>query len=217
MRNHLKLLNGPIVTLRLDSFELHVHRNLLCKASPVFEAAFTGGASFVETKTQTFDFDSSEVSIKSLGHLVQWLYSDDHRLIQEASLINIHDWYTELADLYVFAEKYVIVDLKNSIIEEIWKALVVAGDVIPGPTHIRRIYDNTPDSSPCRRLLAAVYGWSMDTTWPEEAEAFEHLRCHADFGAKVAIELGKRLIGDNENPLEGEASDFYETPTAEKR
>ena len=188
-----------------------MHRNLLCKASPVFEAAFTGENSFVETRTQTFDFDSSEVSIKSLELLAQCLYSHDYKLPEAADTFDLHERYTELADLYVFAEKYVIVDLKHSIMEEFWKLQKMNA---PRLAPIRRIYENTPDSSPCRRLLAAGYAWNVNMTWYEKESASERLRCHPDFGADVAIELGKRFSGKHQNPFSGKASDFY---TADER
>lgn len=193
-----------------------MHRSLLCKASPVFEAAFTGEGSFVETRTQSLDLDSSEVSIKSLEHLAQWLYSDGYELPEVVGEIDAHERYTELTDLYVFAEKYVIVDLKNSIIKELWK-LQTEKCKCPKLAPIRRIYNNTPDSSPCRRLLAAGYAWNIDMTWYDRPSASERLRCHADFGADVAIELGKRFGGKHSDPFDGEASDFYEMSTAEKR
>ena len=199
------------MTLRIDESELHVHRNLLCKASPVFEAAFTGENSFVETRTQIFEFDSSEVSIESLELLVQWLYSDDYKLPEAADIFDVHERYTELADLYVFAEKYVIVDLKHSIIEEFWK---LQKKKSPRLIPIRRIYENTPDSSPCRLLIAAGYAWNMSMTWYDKESASERLRCHPDFGADVAIELGKRFSGNHQNPFSGKASDFY---TADER
>ena len=211
---HFRLLDDPIVTLRVDSSELHVHRNLLCKASPVFEAAFTREGSFVETRTQTLDLDSSEVSVKSLELLVQWLYSDDYELPETAGTIDAHEQYKELADLYVFAEKYVMLDLKNCIIKEFWK---LQKKKAPRIAPIRRIYENTPHSSPCRRLLAAGYAWTVSMTWYDKPSASERLRCHPDFGADVAIELGKRFSGNHDDPFNGQASDFYEKSSSEKR
>ena len=204
------------MTLRLGTSELHVHRNLLCKASPVFEAAFARESNFVETRTQSLDLDSSEVSIKSLEQLVQWLYSDDYELPEVAGNPDIvRERYMELANLYVFAEKYVIVDLKNSIIKEIWNLLKV--DQFPASTDIHRIYDNTPDSSPCRRLLAAGDAWRIDMIWYDKPSASERLRCHTDFAADVALELGKRLSGKHKDPFEGQVSHFYEKRTTSEK
>ena len=191
-----------------------MHRNLLCTASPVFEAAFTGEGSFVETRTQTFDLDSSEVSIKTLEHLVQWLYSNDYELPETAGIVSPHDRYIELTDLYVFAEKYVIVDLKNSIIRELWR---LHETKVPSSTPIRRIYDNTPGSSPCRRLLAAGYAWKISLAWYDKPSASKHLSCHTDFGADVAIQLARRFSGNHLDPFDGDASEFYVTSTTEKR
>ena len=183
-----------------------MHRNLICKASPVFEAAFTGEGGFVETRTQTLDLDSSEVSIKSLEILVRWLYSDDDELPEVAGISVANDRYKALADLYVFAEKYVIVDLQNIIIKEIWG---LQKKNAPGLiSAVSRIYDNTPTSSPCRRLLAAGCAWNINMAWDLPSTS-EFLRSNTDFSADLAIELGKRCSGSHKNPFSGEASDFY--------
>ena len=205
------------MTLRVDGSEVHVHRDLLCKASPVFEAAFMTSSSFVEGTTQKMDLENSEVSIHTLGRFAQWLYTGDYQLSEANGLAGVREQYLGLADLFVFAEKYVIVDLKNNIIEKLWDFLNVQRKS-PGFDVIRRIYDNTPSSSPCRRLLAVEFAWKVSLNWYEGRYAPKFLHYNVDFAVDVAIGLAKRLSGKHQNPLKGDVSDFYETSsTAETK
>ena len=198
------------MTLRVDDSEVHIHRDVLCKASPVFEAAFNAKGSFLEAETQKMDLDSSEVSINTLERFVQWLYADDYELSDPIGTTELGKQYMELTDLFVFAEKYFVVDLKNNIIKKLWDLRKVRRACL-GSDAIRRIYDNTPKSSPFRRLLAAEYTWYASLNWYDEPDAHEVLCCNTDFAADVAIAMAKRLNGKLKNPFIGEASEFYET------
>ena len=198
------------MTLRVDDSEVHVHRDVLCKASPVFEAAFTAKGSFVEAETQKMDLDSSEVSADTLERFAQWLYTGDYELSEKVGEPGRQEQSTELGDLFVFAEKYVIMDLKNSIVKKFWD-LRLLHQKCSTLGAICRIYTNTPDSSPCRRLFAAEYAWYAILTWYDEPAAPDSMRCNTDFAVDVAIAMAKRLSGKHKNPLHGEVSDFYET------
>jgi len=112
----------PIVTLLLGKAKVpfHVHLKTLCDASPVFNAAFNGGFSENSKRSMKLPEDDPEV----FERLVEWLYCKVFDLPHfvrkardDAQIIYMH-----LARLYVAADKYGIIGLKNEVVDRFHKA-----------------------------------------------------------------------------------------------
>lgn len=67
-----------IVTLYVsnDRAVFRVHQNLLCNASPVFQAALAG--TFKESSDNSMDLPEEDVA--AVNRLVQWLYTKRYQL-----------------------------------------------------------------------------------------------------------------------------------------
>jgi len=78
-----------------------------------------------------------------------WLYTGD-LLQNEESIVDVE--YLQLFDLYIFAEKRIIPRLQNACIDLVLTKANVA-DLGPTNMDVARIWDNTPNSSPMRKLI----------------------------------------------------------------
>ena len=190
----------------------HIHRNLLCEASPVFKAAFLGDTDYTETTAQEMTLSGPEITIQAMELLVQWLYTKDYDL-KPIRKGDTQGRYMQLASLFVLAEEYIMVDLKNNIIDRLFE-LQAARLQPPQIPIIEVIYENTPISSPFRLLLAAYYAWHVDMDWYAGAESTKVLHSHPIFAADVAVQMGKRLSGKHQSPFTQPASQLYSSNSA---
>ncbi|THV91338.1 hypothetical protein D6D25_09624 [Aureobasidium pullulans] len=81
------------------SFSATVHRELLCYYSPYYTAALEGGFAVAQTNTITVDLSDEETA-----DLVSWLYSGQI----------ISSYYSQLFDVYVFADEKKMLALRRS-------------------------------------------------------------------------------------------------------
>ena len=196
----------------MDSTAFHVHRSLLCEASPVFKAAFLGGADYAETTAQEMTLSGPEITIEATEMLVQWLYTKRYELkpIRED---DTQGRYMQLAALFVLAEKYIIVDLKNNIVDKLFE-LQATNFQPPQMAVAIFIYDNTPISSPFRLLLAAFFAWHVDMAWFDNTDVTNFLRFNPGLAADLAAQMGKRLSGKHQSPFAQPASLLYSSNSA---
>ena len=190
----------------------HIHRNLLCEASPVFKAAFLGDTDYVETTAQEMTLSGPEITIEAMELLVQWLYTKRYEL-KPVSLDDTQGRFMQLASLFVLAEEYIMVDLKNNIIDRLFE-LQSARFQPPQMPVIEFIYENTPISSPFRLLLAAYCAWHIDMDWYAGAETIQCLHSNPMFAGDLAVQLGKRLSGKHKSPFKQPASLLYASDNA---
>ncbi|THY17419.1 hypothetical protein D6D00_08503 [Aureobasidium pullulans] len=86
------------------SFSATVHRELLCYYSPYYTAALKGGFAEAQTNTITVDLSDEETA-----DLVSWLYSGQI----------ISSYYSQLFDVYVFADEKKMLALRRSLMSKI--------------------------------------------------------------------------------------------------
>ena len=86
------------------SFSATVHRELLCYYSPYYTAALKGGFAEAQTNTITVDLSDEETA-----DLVSWLYSGQI----------ISSYYSQLFDIYVFADEKKMLALRRSLMSKI--------------------------------------------------------------------------------------------------
>ena len=208
MRNGYRLLNDPTVTLRCGDASFIVHRKLVCQASPFFKSAFTGDGEYVEASSQSMDLSGTEVTVDAVNLFVEWLYTHCYALSSTDTSDENDKEYMELARLFVFAEKYVVVDLKNDIIDKLFQLHVKDANPPQMPV-VQYVYENTPMSSPFRQLLVDHYTWHIDLVWYGYEGTPPGLYENPEFAADLAVSLGKRLEGKHKSLYDGKPSDLY--------
>ena len=176
-----------------DKVPFHVHLDILCRASSVFEAAFMGNYEEASKKSMDLPEDDPE----AFESLTQWLYFKKFALDQPGfkdSPAKAQRFYKQLACLYVAADKYNMIELKNETIDRLYGVLDEGG-ISPNLLLIDYIYENTTRKSQFRRLLVAWYVWVVDLTWFSRECMFELLAERQEFAADVAINMAARANG----------------------
>ncbi|ESZ93752.1 hypothetical protein SBOR_5850 [Sclerotinia borealis F-4128] len=126
-----------------------VHKNLLCAASPFFEAACKPEWQVDEECVIVLPEDKP----KLIKLLVYWIYN--HEIVYLASWKSL-ELTRALINTYILAEKYQMPQLQNDIIDAMVYEIVEMGNYIFSPDSTM-IYDNTLPSSKLR-LLAVNFG-----------------------------------------------------------
>ena len=112
--------------------------------------------------------------------------------------------------LYVLAEKYDVVEMKNKICGEIYAGRT-AHRFAPYKSDIRYAYDNLPQKSPMRRMLVDWYAWHVSCRWFEEEDNQEWLRHLPGFAADLTVALRKRSNNPTaQSPLRLGVAGYYE-------
>ena len=150
----------------------------------------------------------TEVTVDAVNRFVEWLYTHCYGLSSTGTADKVHERYMELARLFVFAEKYDVVDLKNDIIDKLFESRAKTA-VPPQLPLIRYIYENTPMGSPFRRLLVAHYTWHINMDWYGRESTPAWLYENSEFAADLAVSLGKQLNVKHKSLFDGKPSDLY--------
>jgi hypothetical protein len=137
-----------------------IHKRLICDVSPYFKAAFCSG--FEEAKTGAMKLETITVEVFNLFYI--WLYSQKRWV--EASQDSEHEQ-RDLLELYVFADMVQIDALKRATLQRIHGDISNITDEFSShyylpPSSLAYVWENTPSSSPLRRLLVAVCVWIVD-------------------------------------------------------
>lgn len=191
--------NGdPIVTLtvgrRPETAQFFIHKNLLCAASPVFEAAFNGNF-----RERNGAIELPGDSPLAFELLVQWLYS---RRITFASQVMSHNQQKKLIGLYCLADKYAVMSLKKNLIGTLYTSVDQPDVRPPSRNLVKFAYENTAQGSRMRLLLVSWYAWIVDPEWYSEEGVSDWLPTVPDFAAELATSMALRLKGDpKQNPL----------------
>lgn len=205
----------PTVILRVGEAKIafYVHLGVLCNASPVFNAALNGAFSESFKRSMNLPEDDPEV----FERLVQWLYWKAFDLppfvegaSHDAQIIFMH-----LARLYVAADKYGIIDLKNSVMDRFHKAYADRAGA-PRFKVLDYVYRNTTAKAKLRAFLVASYVWDVHLTWYESDYAQISLCARPEFAAAVAMAMASRLGRNNKNPFSLGSSHFHEAVADEE-
>ncbi|KAI4248718.1 MAG: hypothetical protein L6R42_009174 [Xanthoria sp. 1 TBL-2021] len=149
----------PIVVLVVgpELVPFDADKNLICGSSRFFEAAFNG-----RFKESSGLIELEEDDVDVFEHFMQWLHS---REIDIAQVSDRKRRFTQLSRLYVFADKYGIVRLKNHVMTMLFDTIkhpertYRTGE--PGSHCIRietmdYVYYNTVRGSLLRKFIAAI-------------------------------------------------------------
>ena len=169
--------------------EISVHENVLFEASPVFKTAFT--SSFRESSERSIYLPDDSATIMDM--LVQYLYAPESRLTIIGTIM-------QSLRLYVLADKYDIVKVKNKICEDVqlWlvyqRSLSATGkqcSARPPKSAVKFVYENTTSKTPMRRLLVDWFVWGVDLAWFNNEENRSWLLSVPEFAVDVCAVLSK--------------------------
>ena len=170
--------------------------------------------------SQTFgDWKPGEDPV--LGHLE---YSPDCLFAQQAheALIPIKEndgeahfseaYFLRLAEVYAVAETYEITELKNTLIDLVFRLKRASPKPKPPTsTVLTYVYNTTPTNSPLRRLLVAWYTWHVYATWYDTEDCLETLYEVPEFAAELACSNGRKMSGlIKSSPLYGKSEAYHE-------
>lgn len=188
----------------------YVHRDVICKRSSVFKAAFSG--EFTEASNQSMDLPDDE--IKSVERMTQWLYTKQYELATwdpDDIPITANTRYWQLAKLNTLADKYNLIGLSNDIVDQLY--IIHSKDVPPQLPVVTYVYENTTKNSAFRKLLIAWYSWEIDMNWYQDANARESLLEVPEFAVDLAIAFGtKAELPAQKNPFLCDKSMYYQQP-----
>ena len=201
------LADEPVITLYAGSTKtaFRIHQGLLCKASPVFTAAFLG-YSFKEASEKCMTLP--EESALTVERFAQWLYRGKFEHAPYADDTNTDQCYMQLAELYVLSDKYNVVLLHNHIIDVLFQ--IHEADVNPpDDSIIDFIYRNTSDGCAFRKLLIAQYVLHIDLDYYLKEDTLKFLKQTPDFSAELAVAFGQKKAGKYSSPFEYPKANYY--------
>ena len=147
-----RLLSGPMMDIYVGKSKRHwsLHRNLLCHHSTYFQDNFGE-----EHKNKTGKLELLDQDPRAFELLVKWLYQGKIDDVSDMPMDKKWDYADACQKLYLLCDKINLPQLKNFAIDQFRKGCFEAG-LVPGPEEMKPIYDNTPPSSPFRRLVSRI-------------------------------------------------------------
>ena len=169
--------------------EISVHENVLFEASPVLKTAFN--SRLKESSERSIYLPNDDVTLTDI--MIQSLYAPESRF-------NGIDTAMQLFRLYVLADKYDILKVKNKICEHVHLSLVHRlGLFAPGKQcstrppklAVKLIYANTTSKTPMRKLLVDWFVWGVDSAWFNDEDNRRWLQSVPEFAVDAWAVLAK--------------------------
>lgn len=182
-----------------------VHEDQLFDRSPVFKAAFE--RRWKESADRSMVLPDH---VDIVEEFVSWLYSAPFK-IESCDSPSTKKRQIEFAtQLYVFADKYQIDDLKDAVCTEIYE-LAESDPVFPSlRSAIYYLYANTSTRNALRRLFVDWIIWYAEKGWFEKAETWTWIVECGELNYDLMIAMaGLRDPKWNANPFECGSKDCY--------
>lgn len=204
-----------------EKIPVYVHLDVLCDESSVFKAAFFGN--FTEATMKSMDLPEDDV--ESVERMIQWLYFNDYELVKWShkdgeikAAKSQQKCYWQLAKLNTLADKYHIIGLSDSIIDQLY--ILHSKWFPPGkkwwyPTidMAAYVYNNTPENSSFRKLLVAFYAWDIHMNWVQDAKIQKQLLGVPGLAVDIIIAWSIQDSDPDHNaPFEYDKSEYYHQP-----
>ena len=142
-----------VVLVGESKVKFNTHKDILCKSSTFFEAALS--KEWLENKTRTIELPRDKPNLFST--YLQWAYSgvlvDESTDCEDAARAAI---FSHLAGVYVLADKLGSLALKNCTLDQI-TSHSQTWNIIPHPTWVNFVYDNTVENSKLRDWIVDRY------------------------------------------------------------
>ena len=158
--------------------------------------------------SQTMDLVEDDALV--FDQFSNWLYIGKVNLPAEDS------YGMRYVQIYVTAEKYGMVNLKNYLICHLFRK-AQRGPIIPAMDIVKYVYSTTPSSSPLRKLFVELYLAYMRKNYWRSKDYSAELREVPDFAVDFAIALGNKYLGDSmedSSHFKGNFADYYEEPAS---
>ncbi|KAL8850437.1 MAG: hypothetical protein Q9221_004579 [Calogaya cf. arnoldii] len=113
--------NNPVVSLEVgpDAVPFFVHKSVLCDSSPFFNAAFNG-----QFQEKVGSMELKEDTVETVERFIYWLYKGDIKITRIGDPNYFQRRYTELSQLYFFADKCGVIPLKNLIMTMLFDTIM---------------------------------------------------------------------------------------------
>ena len=186
----------------------HVHEAELFEVSPVFKAAF--GSVFKESSERKMILPEDDAELLNL--MVEWLYSHHYDLPpRTGDTIQNGARYMESMRLYVLADKYGVTSLKNYIVKIIFDTLRDGQVTGPNLDTVAYAYQNTPQNSGIRKLLADLYACNINFDWYGREENKLELQKYPEFATDMLLSFAQHTSQkDMKNPFENKMPRAYQ-------
>ena len=175
-----------------------VHEDLLCAHPSFFGAAFTSQRK--ESKDREMELPSDDPG--TIEEFIAWLYTQKYEL--EIVRKGDRHWMQKAAELYILADKYNVILLKNAICIALVNRHNTPGVPLPARRQVAYVYKNTSAGSQLRTLLSDWYAWSVALSWFVQDPIKAWLLCHPEFAVYLLASMSQRgsLRPKAKNPLE---------------
>ncbi len=177
--------------------------NHLRDISPWFRAVVTGESTVSAKPSINLPHDDAD----TFELFLQWVYTKTWPLSTNP---DGDERYMQLARLYVFAGRYVVMELKNWVVDQFFEIYTKANET-PGAEVISYVFESTTVSSPLRKLLARMYARNHQKY---KTGKWANLLYHIpDFGAALALAFADRLesspVAHRTEEYLGERNSYY--------
>ena len=175
----------------------------------------TGAGEFKEKSTQCMYLPDDDP--ETIDRLTQWLYFKqiqfDHLAIGKSKTYGSVPL-MQLATLYVAADKFGILALKNTVIDQLWKLLARdKNEVRVGDKMIEYVYENTLPGSKVRRILIH---WQAHSASLRHKNMPKLVREYPQFAASLLARMSRRCPNPWEWEESSEAKTAYHEGDGEK-
>ncbi|KAL8785471.1 MAG: hypothetical protein Q9195_008614 [Heterodermia aff. obscurata] len=219
--NSRTFIDVPMVSLLVGQNEtlFNIHRDILCHASPFFTSAFmgSGAGEFEEKSTQSMNLPEEDPD--TIDYLVQWIYAKrfpfdtpfDAKAREKSQNIMIP--VMQLAILYVAADKYDIIELKNDVIDQLWQLSGKTRNKVEIKDEIiEYIYENTIAGSRLRKLLVLWQANSAGSPSLLKKNMMKLVGDYPEYAADLLAEFSKR----HSVPMHGGYTSYQEVDRFEE-
>ena len=184
------MVDVATVTLYIgpDKLPALIHKNILCDASKVFEAAFE--SEYKEGLEQVMHLPEDDPDLFDI--FVQCIYRGSCSWPASGAADD------EPLQMYILAEKYQVKFLKKSIIDLYYEA-VKANSEPPPLEMVAKAYAQISPNSRIRKLITDWYVWNPESCCKiRDTSVQDFLRGQPDIATDFVISLEEKMRDDNE-------------------
>ena len=197
MNSRFSAIEMVLLEVGDEEIEISVHENVLFEASPVFKTAFA--SKFKESSERSIYLPDDDADL--MDALIQNLYAPQSGFREIGSTM-------ELLRLYVLADKYDTVQVKNRICDWLLSHLK---PLPPSAIEVEFVYGNTTSERPVRRLMVDWFMWRIDAIWFDKEENRRWLKSVPEFAVDVCGGLANTFsLRGKLYPLEKKSAFYWE-------
>ncbi|MDI1488150.1 MAG: hypothetical protein OHK93_007424 [Ramalina farinacea] len=172
---HFSYVNEGTVSLVVGEkkTKFHIHAHKLSEVSTFFRAALESGFREAGERMITLSED-----VETVDCFVQWVYHQKIRVSENRN-----------CDLYIFADKYDIPDLKRYALTKLFRIIWKCRP--PAPFKVENWYQHTSATSGLRLLIRDWYFWKASSEYLASKQFHDALIQNPEFAADLVAVLGR--------------------------